>query len=40
MYYTVISCFIEQRSRLDYGLVNHHDALCAATRDMLKVRFQ
>lgn len=34
-YYTAISAFIEYRSRLDYGLVNH--ALCAAIRDMLKV---
>ncbi|KAL9709541.1 gamma tubulin complex Spc97/GCP2 subunit Alp4 [Leucoagaricus gongylophorus] len=33
-YYTAISAFIEYRSRLDYGLVNH--ALCAAIRDMLK----
>lgn len=33
-YYTAISAFIEHRSRLDYGLVNH--ALCAAIRDMLK----
>lgn len=35
-YYTAISSFIEHRSHLDYGLVNH--ALCAAVRDMLKVR--
>lgn len=35
-YYTGISAFIEHRSHLDYGLVNH--ALCAAIRDMLKVR--
>jgi gamma-tubulin complex component 2 len=35
-YYTAISSFIEHRSHLDYGLVNH--ALCAAIRDMLKVR--
>ena len=35
MYYTAISSFIELRSHLDYGLVNH--ALCAAIRDMLKV---
>ena len=34
-YYTAISSFIELRSHLDYGLVNH--ALCAAIRDMLKV---
>lgn len=34
-YYTAISAFIEHRSHLDYGLVNH--ALCAAIRDMLKV---
>ncbi|KAF8628827.1 hypothetical protein AX17_005888 [Amanita inopinata Kibby_2008] len=33
-YYTAITAFIEQRSHLDYGLVNH--ALCAAIRDMLK----
>ncbi|RDB26745.1 Spindle pole body component alp4 [Hypsizygus marmoreus] len=33
-YYTAISSFIELRSHLDYGLVNH--ALCAAIRDMLK----
>ncbi|KAH7890415.1 Spc98 family-domain-containing protein [Phlebopus sp. FC_14] len=33
-YYTAISAFIESRSHLDYGLVNH--ALCAAMRDMLK----
>ncbi len=33
-YYTAISSFIEHRSDLDYGLVNH--ALCAAIRDMLK----
>ncbi|KAJ4490401.1 Spc98 family-domain-containing protein [Lentinula aciculospora] len=33
-YYTGISAFIEHRSHLDYGLVNH--ALCAAIRDMLK----
>ncbi|KAE9402631.1 hypothetical protein BT96DRAFT_956235 [Gymnopus androsaceus JB14] len=33
-YYTAISAFIEHRSHLDYGLVNH--ALCAAIRDMLK----
>jgi hypothetical protein len=35
-YYTSISTFVEMRSHLDYGLVNH--ALCAAIRDMLKVR--
>ncbi|EEB91170.1 hypothetical protein MPER_10512, partial [Moniliophthora perniciosa FA553] len=34
-YYTAITSFIEQRSHLDFGLVNH--ALCAAIRDMLKV---
>ena len=34
-YYTAITAFIEQRSHLDFGLVNH--ALCAAVRDMLKV---
>ncbi|KIK68968.1 hypothetical protein GYMLUDRAFT_153001 [Collybiopsis luxurians FD-317 M1] len=33
-YYTAISAFIELRSHLDFGLVNH--ALCAAIRDMLK----
>ncbi|KAG8784774.1 hypothetical protein FRB91_006006 [Serendipita sp. 411] len=33
-YYTSISTFVELRSHLDYGLVNH--ALCAAIRDMLK----
>ncbi|KAF7323238.1 Spindle pole body component [Mycena chlorophos] len=33
-YYTAISSFIEFRSHLDFGLVNH--ALCAAIRDMLK----
>jgi gamma-tubulin complex component 2 len=33
-YYTAVSAFIELRSDLDYGLVNH--ALCAAIRDMLK----
>ncbi|KAF9223192.1 hypothetical protein BS17DRAFT_782515 [Gyrodon lividus] len=33
-YYTAISAFVESRSHLDYGLVNH--ALCAAIRDMLK----
>lgn len=34
-YYTAIFAFVEHRSHLDYGLVNH--ALCAAIRDMLKV---
>jgi hypothetical protein len=34
-YYTGITSFIEQRSHLEYGLVNH--ALCASIRDMLKV---
>ncbi|KAF5354034.1 hypothetical protein D9756_007180 [Leucocoprinus leucothites] len=33
-YYTAISAFVEHRSHLDCGLVNH--ALCAAIRDMLK----
>ncbi|PSR76389.1 hypothetical protein PHLCEN_2v8485 [Hermanssonia centrifuga] len=33
-YYTAITSFIEARSHLDFGLVNH--ALCAAMRDMLK----
>ncbi|PFH47040.1 hypothetical protein AMATHDRAFT_77395 [Amanita thiersii Skay4041] len=33
-YYTAITAFVEQRSHLDYGLVNH--ALCASIRDMLK----
>ncbi|KAL1738690.1 gamma-tubulin complex component protein, partial [Schizophyllum fasciatum] len=33
-YYTAITAFIEQRSVLDYGLVNH--ALCASVRAMLK----
>ncbi|KAG7095179.1 hypothetical protein E1B28_005958 [Marasmius oreades] len=33
-YYTAISSFIEQRSHLDFGLVNH--ALCASIRGMLK----
>ncbi|KAK7040771.1 gamma tubulin complex Spc97/GCP2 subunit Alp4 [Paramarasmius palmivorus] len=33
-YYTAITSFIEQRSHLDFGLVNH--ALCASIRDMLK----
>ena len=37
-YYTAIFAFVEHRSHLDYGLVNH--ALCAAMRDMLKVRHQ
>jgi len=35
-YYTAISAFVEHRSHLDYGLVNH--ALCAAIREMLRVR--
>ncbi|KAI5983169.1 hypothetical protein EDD15DRAFT_2122280, partial [Pisolithus albus] len=34
-YYTAISAFVESRSHLEFGLVNH--ALCAAIRDMLKV---
>ena len=34
-YYTAISSFVEIRSHLEYGLVNH--ALCGAIRDMLKV---
>ncbi|KAF8191280.1 gamma-tubulin complex, DGRIP84/SPC97 component [Pholiota molesta] len=34
MYYTAISAFVEHRSHLDYGLVNH--ALCAAIREMLR----
>lgn len=34
-YYTAISAFIESRSHIDFGLVNH--ALCASMRDMLKV---
>ncbi|KAF5381666.1 hypothetical protein D9615_005466 [Tricholomella constricta] len=34
MYYTAISSFVELRSHLDFGLVNH--ALCAAIREMLK----
>ncbi|OBZ77453.1 Spindle pole body component alp4 [Grifola frondosa] len=33
-YYTAITSFIEFRSHLDFGLVNH--ALCACMRDMLK----
>ncbi|KIL66430.1 hypothetical protein M378DRAFT_10123 [Amanita muscaria Koide BX008] len=33
-YYTAITAFVEQRSHLDFGLVNH--ALCASVRDMLK----
>ncbi|KAM6494864.1 gamma-tubulin complex, DGRIP84/SPC97 component [Amanita muscaria] len=33
-YYTAITAFVEQRSHLEFGLVNH--ALCAAIRDMLK----
>lgn len=36
-YYTGITSFIEARSHLDFGLVNH--ALCAAMREMLKVSF-
>jgi hypothetical protein len=35
-YYTALTAFVEQRSHLDFGLVNH--ALCASMRDMLKVR--
>lgn len=35
LYYNAISSFVEQRSHLHFGLVNH--ALCAAIRDMLKV---
>ncbi|KAF8908113.1 gamma-tubulin complex, DGRIP84/SPC97 component [Gymnopilus junonius] len=34
MYYTAIFAFIEQRSHLEFGLVNH--ALCAAIREMLR----
>ena len=34
-YYTGITSFIEMRSHLEYGLVNH--ALCASIRNMLKV---
>ena len=34
-YYTAIFAFIEQRSHLEFGLVNH--ALCAAIREMLRV---
>ncbi|KAJ3504839.1 hypothetical protein NLJ89_g7730 [Agrocybe chaxingu] len=34
MYYTAISAFIEHRSHLDCGMVNH--ALCAAIREMLR----
>jgi gamma-tubulin complex component 2 len=34
MYYTAILSFVELRSHLDFGLVNH--ALCASIRDMLK----
>ena len=34
-YYTGITSFVELRSHLEYGLVNH--ALCASIRDMLKV---
>ncbi|EIN05477.1 hypothetical protein PUNSTDRAFT_115910 [Punctularia strigosozonata HHB-11173 SS5] len=33
-YYTAISSFVEARSHLDHGLVNH--ALCASIRSMLK----
>ncbi|KAI0764704.1 Spc98 family-domain-containing protein [Fomes fomentarius] len=33
-YYTAITSFIELRSHVDFGLVNH--ALCASMRDMLK----
>ncbi|KAJ7063541.1 gamma-tubulin complex, DGRIP84/SPC97 component [Mycena amicta] len=33
-YYTAIMSFVELRSHLDFGLVNH--ALCASIRDMLK----
>ncbi|KAF8154706.1 Spc98 family-domain-containing protein [Crassisporium funariophilum] len=33
-YYTAIFAFVEHRSHLDYGLVNH--ALCAAMREMLR----
>ncbi|EFI26669.1 gamma-tubulin complex component 2 [Coprinopsis cinerea okayama7 len=33
-YYTAIHAFIENRSHMDFGLINH--ALCAAIRDMLK----
>ncbi|KAG1810705.1 uncharacterized protein BJ212DRAFT_1278889, partial [Suillus subaureus] len=36
-YYTAISSFVESRSHLDFGLVNH--ALYAAIWDMLKVKF-
>lgn len=35
-YFTAISSFIELHGPPEYGLVNH--ALCAALRDMLKVR--
>lgn len=34
-YHSAIHTFVQLRSHLDYGLVNH--ALCAAIRDMLKV---
>lgn len=37
-HYTAITAFIEQRSSLDFGLVNH--AVCAAMRDMLKAGFR
>lgn len=33
-FYTAITTFVQARSHLDFGLVNH--ALCAAIRDMLK----
>ncbi|PPR05252.1 hypothetical protein CVT24_008278, partial [Panaeolus cyanescens] len=33
-YYTAIFAFVEHRSHLDYGMVNH--ALCAAIREMLR----
>lgn len=33
--YTAITTFIQQRSHLEHGLVNH--ALCASIRSMLKV---
>lgn len=34
-YYTAAVSFIERRSHLDFGLINH--ALCAAMRGMLSV---
>jgi gamma-tubulin complex component 2 len=37
-YYTGVMAFIEARSHLDLGLVNH--ALCAAMREVLKVSFR